>query len=96
MTPRLCDATCPWKTSRRAQRARSSAWRAARENYKLHCHPIDRPIQTANTLIGNPSRFIDDAVRFRQFGCPAGGGLIENEVSRAQDPVLQDIEMERE
>jgi hypothetical protein len=34
----------------------------ARENYELHCHRVDRPIQTASTLIGDPQRFIDDAV----------------------------------
>jgi len=67
---------------------------SARENYKLHCHRIDRPIQAANTLIGDPQRFIDDAVQFRQFCCPACAGLIENEVCRAQDPVLWDIELE--
>ncbi len=32
-------------------------------------------------------------VQFRQFCCPACGGLIENEVCRAQDPVLWDIEL---
>jgi hypothetical protein len=64
-----------------------------RENYKLHCHRIDRPIQFANTLIGEPERFIDDAVHFRQFCCLACGALIENEVCRAQDPVLWDIEL---
>jgi acetone carboxylase gamma subunit len=35
-------------------------------------------------------------VQFRQFCCPACGGLIENEVCRAQDPVLRDIELEVE
>jgi N-methylhydantoinase B len=69
---------------------------SARENYKLHCHRVDRPIQAANTLIGDPQRFIDDAVEFRQFCCPACGGLIENEVCRAQDPVLWDIELQAE
>lgn len=53
-------------------------------------------IQAANPLIGDPQRFIDDAVQFRQFCCPACGGLIENEVCRAQDPVLWDIELEIE
>jgi Acetone carboxylase gamma subunit len=47
-------------------------------------------------LIGDPQRFIDDAVEFRQFCCPACGGLIENEVCRAQDPVLHDMELEGE
>src|SRR6266566_1913446 len=65
----------------------------ARENYKLHCRRIDRPIQAANTLIGEPQRFIDDAVQFRQFCCPACGGVIENEVCRGQETVLRDIEI---
>ena len=65
----------------------------AGENYKLHCHRVDRPIQAACPLIGDPRRFIDDAVQFRQFCCPACGRLIENEVSRAQDLVLHDIDL---
>ena len=90
----------------RSRRARRHAWLAcsrcgqplgpARENYKLHCHRIDRPIQAANTLIGEPQRFIDDTVHFRQFCCPACGGLIENEVCRAQDVILQDIELQEQ
>jgi hypothetical protein len=99
-----CSVTSPstW-TSSAATAPRGSPARAAarplcraRGNYKLHCHRIDRPIQAANTLIGDPQRFIDDAVQFRQFCCPACGGLIENEVCRAQDPVLRDIELEVE
>jgi N-methylhydantoinase B len=65
----------------------------ARENYKAHALRIDRPIQAANPLIGDPQRFIDAAVQFRQFYCPQCGGLIENEVSRAEDPLLRDIEL---
>jgi acetone carboxylase gamma subunit len=68
----------------------------AQENYKLHCHRADRPIQTANTLIGEPHRFIDDAVHFRQFCCPGCGGLIENEVCRVQDALLHDVELNTE
>jgi N-methylhydantoinase B len=65
----------------------------ASENYKAHCHRIDRPIQAASTLIGDPQRFIEDAVQFRQFCCPACAGLIENEVCRRHDAVLRDIEL---
>jgi N-methylhydantoinase B len=67
---------------------------SANENYKVHCHRVDHAIQAASPLIGDPSRFIDDDVEFRQFCCPACGGLVENEVSRAQDPVLRDIELD--
>jgi N-methylhydantoinase B len=62
-------------------------------NYKLYCHRVTRPIQAANTLIGEPERFIDDAVQFRQFCCPACATLIENEICRSHDPVLADIEL---
>ncbi len=65
----------------------------ARENYKAHALRVDRPIQVANPLIGDPQRFIDDPVAFRQFYCPECGGLIENEVSRAHDPLLWDIQL---
>jgi len=65
---------------------------SARENYKAHALRINRPIQAANPLIGDPKRFIDAGVQFRQFFCPACGGLIENEVCRADDPLLWDIE----
>jgi N-methylhydantoinase B len=68
----------------------------ARDSYKLHCHRIDRPILAANTLIGEPQRFIDDGVQFRQFGCPGCGGVIENEVCRSQDALLYDIELNTE
>jgi N-methylhydantoinase B len=67
----------------------------AHENYKVHCRRIVRPIQSANILIGEPHRFIDDAVEFRQFCCPACGGLIENEICRTHDPVLFDLELDR-
>jgi N-methylhydantoinase B len=65
----------------------------AHENYKLHCNRRTHPIETASTLIGQPGRFIDDDVQFRQFHCPACGGLIENEVCRSADEVLWDIEL---
>ncbi|HYB41343.1 MAG TPA: hydantoinase B/oxoprolinase family protein, partial [Candidatus Methylomirabilis sp.] len=64
-----------------------------RDNYKAHALRIDRPIQAANPLIGDPQRFIDARVEFRQFYCPACGGLIENEVCRGGDPLLHDIEL---
>jgi N-methylhydantoinase B len=66
---------------------------AVGENYKDHALRLDRPIQAANPLIGDPQRFIDARVEFRQFYCPACGGLIENEVCRAGDPLLHDIEL---
>ena len=52
----------------------ANRWGRRRENYKLHCHRIDRQILAANTLIGDPQRFIDDGVQFRQFCRPGCGG----------------------
>src|SRR5262245_37508976 len=66
---------------------------AATENYKAHALRRDRPIQVANPLIGDPRRFIDADVEFRQFYCPECGGLLENEVCRAHDPLLWDIQL---
>src|SRR5262245_18914159 len=65
----------------------------ASENYKLHCHRIDRPIQVAGTLIGEPLRFIDETVQFPQSCCPACGTHIENEICRSTDVILRDIEL---
>jgi len=66
---------------------------SVQENYKAHARRIDRPIQASNPLIGDPQRFIDAEVQFRQFYCPACGVLIENEVCRATDPLLWDIQL---
>ena len=79
--PQLACARCGWLLG------------PAAENYKAHALRIDRPIQVANPLIGDPLRFIDVAVEFRQFYCPECGGLIENEVCRAHDPLLWDIQL---
>ncbi len=61
------------------------------QNYKEACLRRDRPVSASNPLVGDPSRFIDDEVQFRQFHCPSCGGLVENEISVASDAVLADI-----
>ena len=63
------------------------------ENYKQHCHMEERDISAANPNIGDWRRYIDDRPVFRQFFCPGCGGLVENEVARADDPLLADIEL---
>jgi N-methylhydantoinase B len=64
-----------------------------RENYKERCARDDRPIQTSNPIVGDPSRFIDDVPQFRQFYCPGCGALIENEIAIASEPLLRDVEL---
>jgi len=64
-----------------------------RDNYKDHCERRESDVSAANPNIGDYRRYIDDRPVFRQFSCPGCGALIENEVARADDPVLQDIEL---
>ena len=65
------------------------------DNYKHYCARHDAPIESANAIIGDPSRFIDARPVFRQFFCPGCGRLIENEVALEGDPLLRDIELAR-
>ena len=64
-------------------------------NYKLGCARLDAPIETANPNIGDWRRYIDDEPVFRQFFCPRCGRLIENEIARIDDPLLEDIRLAR-
>jgi acetone carboxylase gamma subunit len=43
--------------------------------------------------VGDYKRYIDDEPIFRQYFCPSCGRLVENEVARAGEPALQDIEL---
>src|SRR5205823_6818280 len=65
-----------------------------RGNYKDQCVRRESDISAANPNIGAYRRYIDDRPVFRQFSCPGCGALVENEVARADDPVLRDIELD--
>ncbi|MGB5080759.1 MAG: hydantoinase B/oxoprolinase family protein [Burkholderiales bacterium] len=67
---------------------------SVRDNYKAHCVMEERDIEVANPNIGDWKRYIDGRPVFRQFYCPGCGALVENEVARADDPVLRDIELQ--
>ena len=75
-------------------RACSTDLGALDQNYKEGCAQLTAPITTANPNIGDWKRYIDDEPVFRQFFCPGCGLLIENEISRADDPLLMDIQIE--
>ena len=62
-------------------------------NYKQACVREEHDITASNPNLGDYRRYIDDRPVFRQFFCPGCGSLIENEVARADDGVLHDIEM---
>jgi N-methylhydantoinase B len=64
-----------------------------RDNYKLACVREDHAIEQSNPNIGDWRRYIDDEPVFRQFFCPGCGSLIENEIARKGDDILQDIEL---
>jgi N-methylhydantoinase B len=64
------------------------------DNYKLSCIQKDLPIEASNPIVGDPKRFIDPEVQFRQFACPGCGLLIENEIAVADEPLLRDVELE--
>jgi N-methylhydantoinase B len=65
-----------------------------RDNYKDHCVRRESDISAANPNIGDYKRYIDDRPVFRQFFCPGCGALVENEIARADDEVLRDIELD--
>jgi len=67
-----------------------------KSNYKDACVRLDRPIESSNPIVGDPSRFIDPLPRFRQFCCPGCGRLIENEIALEDDPLLMDVELRRQ
>jgi acetone carboxylase gamma subunit len=62
-------------------------------NYKHACATLTAPITASNPHVGDYKRYIDDEPIFRQYFCPSCGRLVENEVARAGEPALQDIEL---
>jgi N-methylhydantoinase B len=65
----------------------------ATDNYKLSTLMREAPLQEAGPLIGDPKRFIDDDIVFRQYFCPGCLTLLENEINRASEPPLRDVEL---
>src|SRR5205807_1827135 len=65
-----------------------------RDDAKDHSLRRESDVSAANPNIGDYRRYIDDRPVFRQFSCPGCGALVENEVARADDPVLRDIELD--
>jgi hypothetical protein len=55
----------------------------------------DQPIESSNPIVGDPKRFIDPLLRFRQFCCLGCGRPIENEIALAEEPLLVDVELAR-
>lgn len=63
------------------------------DNYKLHTLMREGSLEEAGPLVGDPKRFIDDEMVFRQYFCPGCVTLLENEINRASEPPLWDIEL---
>lgn len=64
-----------------------------KENYKLGCLLYETTLEHSAPLNGNPHRFIDDEMVWREFYCPKCGTLLESELSRKGDPILWDIQL---
>jgi N-methylhydantoinase B len=65
-----------------------------RGNYKEQCVRREADVSASNPNIGDYRRYIDDRPVFRQFFCPGCGALIENEIARADDELLHDIQLD--
>jgi acetone carboxylase gamma subunit len=65
----------------------------AEEDYKRHCLYRERPVQEIGRLFGDPRRFVDDDIVFREFLCPNCGGLFDTEINRASEPAVHDIQI---
>jgi N-methylhydantoinase B len=63
------------------------------QNYKMRTMVIEGSIVDANPLVGDPARFIDDEMVLRQYLCPGCMTLLDNEINRAGEPPLWDIEL---
>jgi N-methylhydantoinase B len=61
------------------------------ESYKLYTAILEQPLSAASECIADPSTWIDDELVFRSFLCPGCGALIEVEVSRPDDPPIEDV-----
>lgn len=64
-----------------------------RENYKLSTRVREVAVEEVNPLAVPPSRFIDDPMVLRQYFCPGCMRLLDNEINRAGQPPLWDIEL---
>jgi len=63
------------------------------ENFKLTALVEQSPLAAANPHVGDPQRYVDEAMVFRRFYCPGCGTQIDTEVARARDVPLLDIEL---
>jgi len=65
----------------------------AASNYKQHCLYRVRPVEEIGRLFGDPRRFVDDEIVFREFLCPSCGGLFDTEINRRGEPPVHDIQL---
>lgn len=62
------------------------------ENYKLHALQYEAPLNEAGPWV-NPDNLGDGRLVLRQFYCPNCQVVLENEVTRKDDPVLWDTQL---
>jgi N-methylhydantoinase B len=64
-------------------------------NYKLSAARIDGSLHEIDSrLFPDPAVELDDAIVYRQYLCPNCGVLFDNELSKAEDPPLWDVQVD--
>jgi N-methylhydantoinase B len=67
---------------------------AAGCNYKESAGRIDGALREIDPqLFPDPATELDDEIVYRQYLCPACGVLLDNEMARAEDPPLWDVQI---
>jgi N-methylhydantoinase B len=63
-------------------------------NYKQGCGRIDGSLnELDDTLYGDASQELDDAMVYRSYVCPGCGVLLENELARGDEPPFWDVRL---
>jgi acetone carboxylase gamma subunit len=67
----------------------------AASNYKLSAARIDGSLHEIDPdLFPEPETELDDRIAYRQYLCPNCGVLFDNELAKAEDPPVWDVQLE--
>ncbi len=66
----------------------------AGSNYKLSAARIDGSLHEIDPdLFPEPATELDDPIAYRQYLCPNCGVLFDNELAKAEDPPVWDVQL---
>ncbi len=67
---------------------------SAESNYKLSAARIDGSLHEIDPdLFPEPETELDDRIAYRQYLCPNCGVLFDNELAKAEDPPVWDVQL---